>query len=144
MSFKVKRRPSWISRSPHRMGTVHRRKSYDACFLGLFRSLNWFLAFILPFKWVSRSNGGHLGFQGHLIEWEPFIVESPMIHVFWVFLGRWINFWHNLYNLNAFSGQTAAILDFKVTSVCHRKSSDTCFLGNLKSLNSFLTVTSAI
>ena len=43
-TLKVKRRPSWISRSPHRMGTVHRRKSYDTCFLGLFRSLNSFLA----------------------------------------------------------------------------------------------------
>ena len=31
-------------KSPHRMGTVHRKKSYDTCFLGLFRSLNSFLA----------------------------------------------------------------------------------------------------
>ena len=172
-TLKVKRRPSWISRSPHRMGIVCRRKSYDTCFLGLFRSLTWFLAFILPFKWVSRSNGGHLGFQGHLIEWEPFIVESPMIHVFWVslgrwidfwhsllpfkwvsrsngghlgfqghliewepfivespmihvfwvFLGRWIDFWHSFYHLNEFQGQTAAILDFKVTSQKGNRSS---------------------
>ena len=45
-TLKVKRRPSWISRSPHRMGIVCRRKSYDTCFLCLFRSLNSFLILI--------------------------------------------------------------------------------------------------